>query len=62
MLSKCNKWDRTDHQDFKEVHLLVIHNIEVHLQGKDSLEEDHHLAAQEIKVSINFFFNVLFKF
>jgi hypothetical protein len=45
-LPKCNKWDRT------EAHLLVIHNIEVHLQDKDNLEEDHLLAAPEIKVSI----------
>jgi hypothetical protein len=59
ILPKCNKWDRIDHQDFKEAHLQVIHNIEVHLQDKDNLEEDHLQAAQD-KVSITYFYLVLF--
>ena len=55
---KCNRWVkiREDHQDFKEDHLTVIHNIGDHLQDN---KEDLQTDQEDLKVFIFFqFFNI----
>jgi len=57
-LLKCNRWVKIqeDHQDFKEDHLQVIHNIGDHLQDN---KEDLQTDQEDLKVFIFFqFFNI----